>query len=77
MVPSTQGMFTTAKTPPAIMSRLHQALVRILATSDAKERLFNTGVETVGSTPEQLTTRLKSEIAKWGKVIKDAGIKEQ
>jgi tripartite-type tricarboxylate transporter receptor subunit TctC len=39
-----------------------------------KERHFNTGVETVGSTPEELAARIKSEMAKWGKVIRDAGI---
>jgi tripartite-type tricarboxylate transporter receptor subunit TctC len=39
-----------------------------------KERHFNTGVETVASTPEELAARIKSEMAKWGKVIRDAGI---
>ena len=36
---------------------------------------LNIGVETVGSSPEELAARIKSDIAKWGKVIKDAGIR--
>ena len=49
--------------------------MRVLNRPDVRERHFNTGVETVGSTPEELAVRIKSEMAKWGKVIKDAGIR--
>jgi tripartite-type tricarboxylate transporter receptor subunit TctC len=71
------GVFAPAKTPAAIVGRLNQEILRILAQPDVKERLFNLGVETVGSTPEQLTAMMKSEIARIGKVITDAGIREE
>ena len=74
---STQGMFAPGKTPPALVNRINRELVRILATADAKERLFNTGVEVVGSTPEQFVATIKSDWARLGKVIRDAGIREE
>jgi tripartite-type tricarboxylate transporter receptor subunit TctC len=62
------------KTPATIISRLNQEIVRALNQSDVKERLFNSGVVVVGSSPEELGKFIKSEVAKWGKVIKDADI---
>ena len=69
------GIFAPAKTPAAIIHRLNQEIVRVLTTAQSKERLFNSGLEVVGSSPEQYATTIKSEIVKWGKVIKDGGIK--
>ena len=64
-----------AKTPATIINRLNQEIVRALNQADVKERLFNSGVAVVGSSPEELGKFIKSEIAKWGKVIKDANIR--
>jgi len=72
---SMTGMWAPAKTPGAIINRLNQEIVRMLSLPDVKERFLNAGVETVGSSPEQFAVTMKSDIAKWGKVIKDAGIK--
>jgi tripartite-type tricarboxylate transporter receptor subunit TctC len=47
----------------------------VLNTADVKEKLFNSGVEVVGSTPEEFGAAVKSEIARLSKVIKDAAIK--
>lgn len=69
------GMAAPAKTPGAIINRLHQEIVRVLNQPDVKEKYFNTGVETVGSSPEQFAAAMKSEVTQWSKVIKDAGIK--
>ena len=69
------GLYAPAKTPAAIVNRLNREIVLILNKSDVKEKLFNVGVEVVGSTPEELATRMKSDIAKWGKLIRDAGIR--
>jgi tripartite-type tricarboxylate transporter receptor subunit TctC len=66
-----------AKTPATLVSRLNQEIVRVLNRADVKERFFNLGLETVGSTPAQLSATMKSEIARLGKVIKEAGIHEQ
>ena len=43
--------------------------------TDVKEKFFNAGVETVGSSPAQFAATIKSEMARMGKVIKDAGIR--
>jgi tripartite-type tricarboxylate transporter receptor subunit TctC len=72
---SLTGVFAPAKTPAAIIRRLNQEIVRILTQADVKEKLFNTGVEVVASTPEQFAAAVKSEIIKMGKLIKDVGIR--
>ena len=72
-----QGMFAPARTPPAVISRINQEMVRMLTQPDVKERLFNAGSEVVASSPEELAAKLKSELAKWGKLIKDVGIRAE
>lgn len=68
------GIFAPARTPAAIIAQLNQATVRALNGVDLKEKFFSSGAETIGSSPEQLAAAVKSEMAKWGKIIKDAGI---
>ena len=70
-----QGLFTTAKTPPEIVARLNAEVVRILALPDVVERLTTAGVEIQTSTPKEWGDFVKSEINKWAKVVKDAGVK--
>lgn len=69
------GMFAPARTPRPIINALNAEIVRVLNRPDSKEKLFNLGMEVVGSSPEQLEAMVKSETAKWRKVIKDAGIR--
>ncbi len=69
------GMFAPARTPAALVNRLNQEVVRAINRPDVKEKVFNAGVETVGSSPAQFAATIKSEIARMGKVIKDAGIR--
>ncbi|HEY5291847.1 MAG TPA: tripartite tricarboxylate transporter substrate binding protein, partial [Burkholderiales bacterium] len=69
------GVFAPAGTPKDIVARLNAELVKIVHDKETKERLLKLGAEPVGSTPEQLAALVKSENAKWAKVIKDAGIK--
>ena len=64
-----------AATPAEIRNRLHAEVVKILRSPDIKERLLGMGAEPVGSTQEQFGAFIKSETAKWGKVIRDANIK--
>ncbi len=64
-----------AHTPPAVITRLNQEFVRVLNEPDVKEKLFGIGTESVGSSPEELTETMKREVAKWGKLIKEAGIR--
>jgi len=69
------GVSAPAKTPRAIIDRLHGELVRALNSPDLRERLQGLGADPVGNTPEQYTAFMQAEIAKWDKVIKAAGIK--
>ncbi len=69
-------LWAPAKTPRPIVQRLHADIVRTLNDADVKERLLAAGLETVGLTPEQTNTYIKTDIAKWGKVIRDAGIRQ-
>ena len=69
------GFFAPAKTPAAIINRLNQETVRALNTPEVRERFLAASVQVVASTPEQLSDRVKSDLAKFGKVVKDAGIK--
>lgn len=69
------GVFAPAHTPQAIVRRLNAEITRLLALPDVKQTLFNHGVEASPMTPEQFAGYLKSEIAKWGKVVKEAGIR--
>jgi tripartite-type tricarboxylate transporter receptor subunit TctC len=71
------GLFAPAGTPKPIVMKINQAVVSSLQTPDAKRVLEGQGAEAVPSTPEEFGAFLKSEIAKWGKVIKEAGIKAQ
>ena len=68
------GLWAPVKTPATIINRLNQEIVRVLNRADTKEKFFNVGVETVGSSPEQFAAIINSEVAKWGKLIKDVGI---
>ena len=70
-----QGLFTTAKTPLEIVNKLNAEVVRVLALPEVVERLSAAGVEIQTSTPKEWGDFVKSEIAKWGKVVKEAGVK--
>lgn len=74
---SITGVFAPARTPVTIVNRVNQEIARVLNQPDTKEKFFNAGVEVVGSSPAQFAAKLKSEMTRWGKVIKDAGIREQ
>jgi len=68
-------IFAPGKTPAPIINRLNQEIVRFLNAPGVKERWFNAGVETLGSSPEQFLETIKADITKMSKVIKDAAIK--
>lgn len=73
-VVSWHGMLAPAKVSPAIITRLNKDLVALLGTQDVQKLLFAEGGEISPSTPEEFAKFLSSESAKWGKVIKQAGI---
>jgi tripartite-type tricarboxylate transporter receptor subunit TctC len=68
------GVLAPAGTAREIVTRLHAEIVRALAQPDVRERLAADGAEPVGSTPEQFAAFIKSEIDKWARVARAAGI---
>lgn len=71
------GALAPAKTPAAIVSALHAHALKALARDDVKNALLRDGLETVGDSPQEFGNVIKTEIAKWRKVVKAAGIKPQ
>jgi len=74
---SAYGLFAPARTPDAIIARLNQEIVRLIAQPDLRKKFLAGGSEPVGSSPEELASTIRSEIAKWSKLIKDAGIRAE
>jgi len=71
------GVLAPAHAPSAVVARLHGDIVKILADAALHARLADQGFDPVGSTPEEFGAYIKSEILKWGKVIRDAGIRPE
>jgi tripartite-type tricarboxylate transporter receptor subunit TctC len=71
------GVLAPAHTAQAVVARLHGEIVRVLADAALRERLADQGFEPVGNSPEEFGAYIKSEIVKWGKVIRDAGIRPE
>lgn len=69
------GFLAPAGTPRGIIQKWHQEVARILQLPEIRERQISQGLEPEGSTPEFFAEFIKTEIAKWGKVVKQAGIK--
>ena len=68
------AMLAPAGTPRAIVERLNHETLAVLKQPDYAKFLFGSAIDPVGSTPEELATHIKSEIAKYAKVIKEAGV---
>jgi tripartite-type tricarboxylate transporter receptor subunit TctC len=71
------GIFGPPKIPEAIVNRINREIVRVISRAEVKDVLSAAGMEVVGSSPAQLGATIKAEVAKWGKVIKDAGIRSE
>lgn len=71
------GTVVPAKTPPAVISRLNQEIVRALRQPELRERLLTQGMEPVGNAPDVFAKYMQSEIAKWAGVVKASGAKPE
>ena len=69
------GVLAPAGTPKDIINRLNAEIVKALNSADIKDRFAKQGVEVKTSTPEQFAEFLKSEVARWAKVVQEAGIR--
>ena len=71
------GILAPAGTPPAVISRLNSEINKALAAQDLRDRLLQAGIQPLGNTPDQFASFIRSEAARYAKVIKDAGIQPQ
>jgi tripartite-type tricarboxylate transporter receptor subunit TctC len=61
-------------TPPATVAQLNKEIVRVVGMPDVRQQLANQGVEPSSSSPEEAGTFLKNDVARWGRIIKEAGV---
>jgi len=71
------GLLAPAKTPAAIVERLNREVVKVLNMPNVKEQLFRSGLDASPSTPKEFGAYIKSEMAKWSKVVKASGAKAE
>ncbi len=69
------GLLAPAKTPPAIIAKINAEVVRMLQLADVKKIFANEAGEAVGNTPAEFAALIKSESAKWARVVQVGGIK--
>jgi tripartite-type tricarboxylate transporter receptor subunit TctC len=69
------GLFVPARTPPVVIDRLHQEIVKQLKEPSIREKLLATALEPVAGAPEQLAALVKTEITVFGKLIRESGVK--
>ena len=70
-----QGLFVPAGVPKAVFVRLHSEITQALARPDVRERLSGIGLDPVGNSPQEFAAQVKTDIAKWRKVIQEVKIK--
>ena len=71
------GMLAPAKTPPAVVARLNEAMVKAMANPEVRARMEKLGAEVVGDSPAQFAAFLKRDYTRWEEVIKAAGVKAE
>ena len=71
------GLMAPAATPREIVSKLHRAVVAALNDGAVRERFTSSGADPVGNSPEEFAQLVRSEVAKWAKVVKAAGLKPE
>jgi tripartite-type tricarboxylate transporter receptor subunit TctC len=71
------GVLAPAGTPKDVVAKLNGEINKALAAPDVRQRMLDAGIEPAGGTPQQFTTFIQSEMAKWAKVAKTAGIEPE
>jgi len=71
------GVLAPPNTPPAIVAKLNQAFNVVVRDPEVRRRFAENGVSTMGGTPEELTELIRSETARWRKVVKETGVKAE
>ena len=70
------ALLAPAKTPPAVIAKLNKALATVLADNDVKTKLVQSGAIPAPNTPEEMAAFLKSEHERWGRIVREKGIKD-
>src|SRR5262249_34234171 len=70
-----QGLLAPARTPATIVGKLHVETIKALALPNLRAKLADAGMEGIGNSPDEFAAVIKSEIPKWAKIVKEAGIK--
>jgi len=71
------SVMSVGGTPPPVLKRLHDELMRAIASPDMRERLAAGALEPAPNTPEQFRKMIAHELQRWARVIKDAGIRQE
>ena len=71
------GLVAPAGTPREVIARLHAALVKGISEKETAQRLSSQGMDPVLNTPEQFAERIRSDLPRWGKLIRSSGIKAE
>ena len=71
------GMFAAAGTPREIVLRLHAEVGKVLRLPEVREHLAALGAEPVGSTPQEFGAFVRAENARWGRIIREKGIRSE
>jgi tripartite-type tricarboxylate transporter receptor subunit TctC len=71
------GILAPAGTPKDVVDKLNAEMNKALAAPDVRQRMLDAGIEPAGGTPQQFASFIQSEMAKWGKVAKTAGIQPE
>ncbi len=74
---STNGLFTGARTPPAVIERLNREVNKVLARTDIRDRFLGVGMELIGGTPRHFADVIRAETDRMSKVIKAAGLRAE
>ena len=69
------ALFLPARTPPEVVAKLHDAVVKTVNTPAVREKLVGTGADPLTMTPDEFTRFLRADIEMWGRVVKAAGVK--
>jgi tripartite-type tricarboxylate transporter receptor subunit TctC len=71
------GILAPARTPKAVISRLNEEIVKVMQPPDIRERFVAQGLEPVTTTPDEFEAVIKSDLVRWAKLIKQAGIRAE
>lgn len=75
VVDSWVGILAPAKTPPPVVARLQKEIAAVLAEPETRERYATLGIEPVANAPEQFAEQIRADLARWEKVVRQAGIR--